>query len=212
MSISSTLSTTATTSSSSSTDAYSGMSSGDFIKIMLTELTQQDPFEPSKVSDMVTNIREIQSLLSAQEEDQRSDLSWGNELVGKTVTVGQTLLSESEYSGLVDDGLNPDVGSGTVTGTVTGFKVIDNQVWVGVGGLDYKIDNVQSMTPSTTNADTSTLAEICGSFIGRTAGYVDAAGTAQSGVISSIKIGDDGSYTLVIGDDEVAFSSLTSVS
>lgn len=195
--------------SSSSSDAYSGLTTDEFIKIMLTELVNQDPMEPAKTADMVENLREVQSLLASQQEEQRADLSWAGELVGRTVTVSQSLVTNSEYNALLEDGLNPDVGAGSVTGNVTSFAVVDDQVWIEVDGHDYPIDNVTSLDTASSTA--STLTELGASLSGRTVSYEDASGTVRSGTVTSVNLADDGSFTMTIDAVEVAFSSLRSV-
>lgn len=52
------------TSTASTTDAYSKLTSGDFIKIILSELSRQDPLKPNDSSQLVqdmSNLRSIQA-------------------------------------------------------------------------------------------------------------------------------------------------------
>lgn len=208
----SSITSTSTVSSTSTSSAYAGFTSDEFIQIMLTELTNQDPLEPSKTSDMVVNLREVQSLLTSQQEARRNDLSWGNELVGQDVTVSQSLLTNAEYAAYVEDGLNPDVGASSVTGTVTGFRVVDDAVWVTVGDYDYPIANVTSLHPDTAGTLASTLAELGVSLSGRTVQYTDSAGSVSSGVVTAVYANDDGDIMLSIGDEDIPFENLRSVS
>lgn len=203
------IASTTATSSSSSSNAYSGFTTDEFIQVMLAELLNQDPMEPTKTSDMVVNMREVQSLLTSQQEAQRADLSWASQLVGQTVTVSQSLITTGEYGDLVDLGLNPDVGASSVKGTVTSFTVVDNQVWVQIGDYDYPIANVTSL--DTSSATATTLSELGASLNGRTVAYLDDDGVEQSGTVAGVSIADDGTYTMSIGGVDIPFSRLRSV-
>lgn len=79
--------------SASSSGAFGELDSGEFIKILLSELTNQDPFEPQDSSAMLeqlSTLRNIESQLSLQ--DQLHDLVLQNQvssaggLIGKSVT------------------------------------------------------------------------------------------------------------------------------
>lgn len=201
--------TATSTTASCTASAYNSLSSEDFISLMLTELTQQDPLEPTKTSDLVVNMREIQTLLTSQQEQQRSDLTWASGLVGQSVTVSQSLLTNDEYDALAADGLSPDIGAGSASGVVSSFKVVDGAVWVTVGGSDYPIGNVTSISPA--DGQSAALAELGSTLSGRTVSYLDDDGAIQTGVVSSVNLDDDGTYTLTIGDGTVAFSRLRSV-
>lgn len=202
--------TSATAAASGSSSAYSGMTADDFIVIMLTELLNQDPLEPSKTSDMVVNMREVQELLNAQQEAERSDLEWASNLVGRTVTVSQSLLTQTEYDTLVDAGLSPDIGASSVTGTVTGFRSMSGSIWVSIDGHDYPVANVTSLDTAATTA--ATISELAAALVGRTVGYADATAGAGSGTVTAVGVADDGSIALTVDGTEVPFSSLVSVS
>jgi len=207
----SSIAATSTSTSTSSTDAYSGLTSADFMKIMLTELTQQNPLEPADTKDLIANLRELQGLLTEQVAKKRSDLSWASELVGQTVTVSQSLVTNDEYNGLVDSGLTPDIGASSASGTVDSYKVVDDEVWISVGGYDYPIDNVTATTPASGASNLATLAELGSSLNGRTIDYLDSSGSIVSGTVTGVNIGDDGEYTLTVAGEEIRFSAMQSV-
>lgn len=203
------LSTLTASTSTTSSDAYSGLTTDDFVKIMLTELSNQDPTDPQKTSDMIANIREIQDLEQTKQEQKRSDLNWAGDLIGRGVTVSQSLVTNDQYDALVDAGLNPDVGSSTVTGTVTSYSIVNGEVWLKIGENDYPIDNVQSLAQKET--DPTTFADLAGNLLGRTVEYEDASGDLVSGTADGINSDGDGGYTISVDGAEVSISQLRSI-
>ncbi len=87
------LSSTAASGSTSSKDAFSALTSGDFLKIILTELSKQDPLQPNDTKSMIeqlSGLRQIQSSndLSSQLKTlvNQNELSSAATLIGKTVS------------------------------------------------------------------------------------------------------------------------------
>lgn len=107
-------SSTTGTGSSNASDKLAAMSSDDFLKIMLSELRNQDPFDPQdsgKLLDQMSSLRNIQSQLSLQESLQ------------SLVTQNQ-IASAGGMIGKIVRGL--DSGNQEVTGKVTSVRVQDN--------------------------------------------------------------------------------------
>lgn len=80
------------TSASSSTDAFSSMTSEEFIKIIFAELTNQDPLSPNQTKDLLEQVSTIRSIESdVQLSDKLDDLvrqdqvSSASSLVGKFI-------------------------------------------------------------------------------------------------------------------------------
>lgn len=72
--------------------AFSDLSSDQFIKIMLSELTNQDPFQPqdsSKLLEQMSNLRNIESQLSLQDKLEslvlQGQVSQAGGMIGKVV-------------------------------------------------------------------------------------------------------------------------------
>ncbi|MCC7408995.1 MAG: hypothetical protein IT442_13065 [Phycisphaeraceae bacterium] len=64
------ISSAGSTSSTGSSNAFATISSDKFIKIMLTELTNQDPFQPQdsgKLMEQISNLRNIESQMSLKD-------------------------------------------------------------------------------------------------------------------------------------------------
>jgi len=84
--------------------------SEDFFRLLVTELKQQDPFEPAKTADMIGQVSQIRTIeLSKQLTDTLSELSrqqrtaGASDLLGKFVvaTVTASDGSVSEVKGIV---------------------------------------------------------------------------------------------------------------
>jgi flagellar basal-body rod modification protein FlgD len=74
-------------------DPFASLSSSQFIKIMMTELQQQDPLQPASSSDLlnqVSSLRNIESQLSLQQALQslvlQSQVAQAGGLIGKMVS------------------------------------------------------------------------------------------------------------------------------
>ncbi|MCS6970343.1 MAG: flagellar hook capping FlgD N-terminal domain-containing protein [Planctomycetota bacterium] len=170
----------------------------DFLKIMLAEITNQDPLQPTETSKMVENMKALQELANTTYRRFRDDLRWAQELVGKTVTVAQAPLTAAERAQLVNKGLNPDVGYATVDGRIEGFRVVDERVWLTIGGKHYAIDRVQQIQPPQQGADEwARLAPL----IGLQARYALDQGTRE-GIVGGIAV-EQGRTVLSIGSDRV---------
>ncbi len=106
----------ATTSQTASASSMEGMTSDDFLKIMLAELTNQDPLEPMKNQDLLNQIASIRSMETESSmikaiEDLRSSQQLGSagSLIGKQV------------SGLTGPG-------DSANGTVDRVKMVEGEV------------------------------------------------------------------------------------
>lgn len=96
-------------------NAFSRMGSDEFLKVVLSELRNQDPFQPqdsSKMLEQLSSIRNIESQLSLQQQLQslvtQNGLAQAGELIGR------------EVKGL-DDSNN------AITGVVTSVRVQDGK-------------------------------------------------------------------------------------
>lgn len=150
------------TASTTTQRGMNGLSSEDFFKILVAELRQQDPLQPSKTSDMIGQVSQIRSIeLSKNLTDALQQLSrqqralGASELLGKQVTA--TVIG--------DDGTEQEV-TGVVTGVsfdTDGGAVLELDTGQSVRAADVKrIANTtaagQSTTTGTTAADEATTA------------------------------------------------------
>ena len=82
-----------------SPNGFSSLSSADFIRIMFTELANQDPFQPSDSSALLDQMNSIRSIESnIQLMDRLDTLVFENKLSSAAILIGKTV------QGLTDDG------------------------------------------------------------------------------------------------------------
>lgn len=79
--------------SSGSTSAFSALTSKQFVEIMFTELTNQDPFEPNDsqaMLDQLSSLRSIESDIQLGERlekvSQRTEFAAASQMIGKLVS------------------------------------------------------------------------------------------------------------------------------
>lgn len=136
--ISSSLGTSAA-SQTGANDAFSAMSSVDFMKIIFTELTNQDPLAPNETKDLleqISIIRAIESDLSLSKElkamVRQNEITSSSSLVGKFVT-GLT-PSSLNVAGFVDsvtitrEGIQLNLSSGFSIGLNNITEIIDPDI------------------------------------------------------------------------------------
>ncbi len=128
------------------TDAFSAMSSVDFLEIIFSELTNQDPLAPNETKDLleqISTIRSIESDLSLSEElktmVRQNEITSSSSLVGKFVT-GKT-SSNTDVAGFVDsvtitrDGIRLNLSSGYSVALDAVQEIIDPDI-IAIGDPD----------------------------------------------------------------------------
>lgn len=184
--------------------------SADFMKIMLSELSHQDPFSPQETSKIVENMQKLQELANTQYTKFRNDLNWAQQLMGQQVNVQQIVTDDAGRQQLVDAGLNPDVGYQNVTGTVSSFRQVGESVYLSVNGHDYPIDNIRQVVPQQRNPDQ--LVQLASQMVGFNVGFWrNEASDTGEGVVNNIAYGLDGEVMLTIGTEQVPYSHLQSI-
>lgn len=212
MAISATGSTTSATNSLNQT--MGAFRDANFLQIILSEITNQDPLNPADTSKMVESMRQLQTLANSTYEKFRADVTWGQQLVGQVVNVGQMGITADEAKTYTDAGLKPDVGFGTVDGRIDSFKVVNETVWVSVNGKDYPIDNVKQVHNDVYN--TQALADASTRLLGMRVQYAgtDASGkpTSKSGIVTSVGYDEDGKLSLGIDSKGyIHFNDITAI-
>ncbi len=102
--------------------AVTGLGSADFFKLLVTELRQQDPLQPTKTADMIGQVSQIRNIeLSQQLTDTLAQLSRqqrttaAGDLLGKHVTAALTNEDgDDEVVGGVVTGIRFDSDGGAV--------------------------------------------------------------------------------------------------
>jgi len=180
----------------------------DFMKIMLSELTQQDPFKPQETSKIVENVQKLQELANTRFSKFRDDLRFAQDVSRKEITIAQASISEPEAQRLAQRGLDLDRGFGQVTGVVESFRVVDEQVFVRIGDKDYNLDNLRQISPD--QEDNTHLVELAQGLLGRQVGFPSDDGKQQQGVVTAVRQGENGVLLTVNGKD-VAMERVTRI-
>ena len=183
----------------------------NFLQIILTEITNQDPLNPSDTSKMVESMRQLQTLANTTFEKFRADVGWAQGLVGKVVNVSQMGITADEAKSYQDAGLNVDSGYANIDGRVDSFKVVNQTVWVSMDGKDYPVDNIKQVRSDTYN--TQDLTSTAQRLLGTTVKYSSsAAGGTSSGVVTSVGYDDSGKIALGIdGKGYIKFDALLAI-
>ncbi len=191
------------------TDSTQAFRNADFLKIMLAEVTNQNPLEPQETSKLVDNMQKLQELANTTYQKFRGDINWAENLMGQTVSVQQQALDPKQKEALTNKGLNPDIGFQQVSGKVTGFRVVDQVVYVQVGAHDYPTDNVKQIVPDNHNAQY--LATMADQMLGKTVVYTKADGTAGNGKITSVSYDKDSELVMEIGSERVPYKNIKQI-
>lgn len=125
----STSSAATTTSSSSSTDSSSELSQSDFLKLLTTQLSYQDPTSPAETTEMVSQMAQISMVSSLSELNTTTsginDVVTSSQALMASSLVGQKALVNTSTGYLSDDGTlsgviaTGDSGASNITVDVT---------------------------------------------------------------------------------------------
>ena len=206
-------SATLANSTKSSSNGMSALSSSDFMKLMITQLSNQDPLNPTDSNQMLGQISQISTLQSNTAMTQslstltlQQSIGAGGNLVGKTVT------------GIDTDGNN-------ITGVVNGVKVMNNKVYLAVTDSNgntnpMSMENLTQISNATSDASLvqqgmQTLAQQqslgnASSLIGK---YITATGsgnTPVAGNVTGVALNQGAVYLKLDNGLSVPASSVTS--
>ena len=185
------------------------------MKIMLTEVTNQSPMDPQETGKLVENMRQLQELANSTYTKFRDDIRWAQDLEGKSIQVQQRPIDAKQKEALENKGLKPDTGYGAVIGKADGFRVVEQTVYISVGGKDYPVDNIKQIIPQA--KDPTQLANMADRLLGRTVVY-DTGPTSDgstpataAGVVTAVTYDDDANIQLEVGDTKVPFSRVVQI-
>jgi len=130
---------TALTSASADTTASpsSTLNQNDFLKLLVAQMQYQDPMNPQSNTDMAAQMAQFTALQQASQSSSSLAMMQANGLIGSTVQ------------------LQVDTNH-TTSGIVTGVVMNNGSPEVTVGGTNYNLSQVNSVTPPTTTPTTST--------------------------------------------------------
>lgn len=121
----STVSSVSAVSGSSSTTTANQLTGDDFLRLLITELANQDPLEPMDNSQLLQQLTSIQSIQASQSMADGMDqlvkaqqLTQASSLIGKTITgvstTGATVTGQVERVQISGSSVTLIVGSHTV--------------------------------------------------------------------------------------------------
>lgn len=94
----------------------SSLKSEDFFKLLVNEMQHQDPFEPAKTGDMISQVSQLRNIeMSSQFTQAMQTLSASQRAIGTSELLGKFVLAQ------VDSGAG-DGSQMTVGGIVTGIR------------------------------------------------------------------------------------------
>ena len=135
-------STTGTTGTSNSKDlelvdpskaGFNGLDSQDFLKLLVTQLQNQDPTQPVGNEELLNQLSAMRSL--------QSNIELENSL--KSLTLGQSLSSGASFLGKEVGGV--DDSDQEFTGVVDRIIVRDGTTYVGMGDAEVPISKITTV-------------------------------------------------------------------
>lgn len=181
------------------------VSSETFLSLLVAEMTNQDPMEPTSNTEFVTQMAQFTSLQYSKDSATYSKSNYASSLVGKTVTA-----SKMDGSKQV-----------TKTGVVESVSKSGDSYTIRIDGTAFDISNVTAIADTKTDDSTGTttgssLGEIIAKasmMIGMSA-TVDAkaqgGSVLDSGIITSIQV-KDGQVRVIINDKGYALDDIVEV-
>lgn len=170
------------------------VSSETFLSLLVAEMTNQDPMEPTSNTEFVTQMAQFTSLQYSKDAATYAQSNYASSLVGKTVTAQK--MDGSEVV--------------TKTGVVDSVMKSGDSYTIKIDGVSFDISKVISIADSSTDSTgtgsgSSSLGELIAKasmMIGMSATVnpsVEGGSLLDSGIISSIQV-KDGQVRVIIND------------
>ncbi len=129
--------TSSSSTASSSSLATPSVNTADFMKLLIAQLKNQDPLQPTDNTQFVTQLAQFSSLQTLQQIQTSLDSSMGAQLLGEAMNLlGRTVTAQP-------------TGSTPVTGVVSGIQLQGANVLLQVGSQTVNLSDVQKVTTST---------------------------------------------------------------
>ena len=135
--------TSANSSSSTDTTKKKNLTANDFIQMMITQLQNQDPTEPTKSSDLLAQMSQIGSLQSSTDmQTSLKSMTTQNGISNAAAMIGKTVTGK-------------DTDGSDMGGVVTSVKVSDGSLSLQLdSGKSMAMENVLSVAPTTATGTT----------------------------------------------------------
>ena len=131
----STSSSTSYTDNTASRTTQKTLGQSDFLKLLTTQMSNQDPMNPISDTEQIAQLAQFSSLQSMNSLLTNSQLESATNLIGKNVTIN-------------------DSNDGTVTGTVESALLNSGTVYVTVNGTPYAYSGLAQVRAATTTTTT----------------------------------------------------------
>lgn len=162
-----------------------------FFKLLMAEMTAQDPLEPTSNTEFVSQLASFSALQTNSDSLYYNTVAYASSLAGKTVTVATP--------GSTDDDLKID------TGVVTGVDISDDKnIEIMVNGTRYKLSQVMNVADGAVTAPTAASNNNNGAYavslIGKNVTVNETTETGNvldSGVVESVEV-ENGQYRVVV--------------
>ncbi len=169
------------------------VSSDTFLSLLVAEMTNQDPMEPTSNTEFVTQMAQFTSLQYSKDSATYSMSNYASSLVGKTVTA-----SKMDGSKQV-----------TKTGVVESVMKSGKTYMLKIDGVSFDISNVTSIGTTSDSSTGTSSGSSLGELIARASMMIGMAATVNpgveggslldSGIITSIQV-KDGQVRVIIND------------
>lgn len=166
------------------------LSVDDFYTLLLAEMTNQDPLEPTSNTEFISQMATFTSMRSQQDALYYSNASYASSLVGKTVLVATASGSK----------LN------TITGVVSNINLSGKTFTVSVNGKEYDLKNIMkivsdkdtsSETTSTVGSDGAYATSLIGKRVTISAATSSGSTVYEQGTVDSIEV-KDGQFSVIV--------------
>ncbi len=187
-------------------DATENMVNSDtFLSLLVAEMTNQDPMEPTSNTEFVTQMAQFTSLQYSKDAATYSQSNYASSLVGKTVTA-----SKMDGSKQV-----------TKTGVVQSVMKNGDSYTIKIDGVSFELSNITSIAQTDssgsnnpgTNTSLGELIAKASMMIGMSATVnpsVEGGSMLDSGLITSIQV-KDGQVRVIINDKGYALDDIVEV-
>lgn len=169
------------------------VSSDTFLSLLVAEMTNQDPMEPTSNTEFVTQMAQFTSLQYSKDSAIYSMSNYASSLVGKTVTA-----SKMDGSKQV-----------TKTGVVESVMKSGKTYMLKIDGVSFDISNVTSIGTTSDSSTGTSSGSSLGELIAKASMMIGMAATVNpgveggslldSGIITSIQV-KDGQVRVIIND------------
>lgn len=106
------------------------LNQADFLKLLVTQMSSQDPLNPESDTDFAAQLAQFSALQETQSMATQLQGIQADSLIGQTVTV------------------TPSNGQGQVSGVVSAVEVSSGTPEIVINGQTYTLNQISSVTPT----------------------------------------------------------------